>query len=590
MSENPTTAESIPAPDPEPDPAPGRAADSAAEPEPAAAPELSIAAVPAVEPAAAAAAPGSPLGSAAAPEPAAEPATAPGPAVHSIAAPDPDPVPELLEAPIPAAPVIPAEAALPIVAGQPAQATGIAPGGGLLRPGTAPRSGRHRVVIIGSGFGGLFSAKALRHKDVEVTLIAATPHHLFQPLLYQVATGILSQGEVAPATREILQRQSNAKVLLGEVVTIDPDARTVTARAPGRTTPYTVEYDSLILATGANQSYFDNPQFAEHAPGLKSIDDALEQRGRIFGAFELAELETDPQARQRRLTFVVVGAGATGVEMAGQIAELAHRALPGEYRRFDPRSARVILVDGVGRVLPAFGDHLSERAAARLTKLGVEIRLNTMVVGMDATGIELKQGDGGHERIEAQTKIWAAGVAASPLGRQLAEKTGAEVDRAGRVKVNPDCTLPGHPELFVIGDLMALDNLPGVAQVAIQSGRYAARQIGHRLDGKPDEGPFHYHDKGSMATVSRLSAVVSIGKLHFSGIIAWFLWLVIHLLYLVGFKNRLTTVLHWTVSFVGRARSERAVTAQQVFARTAMNGAVAPGLGPMPDGDHDRLM
>lgn len=442
-----------------------------------------------------------------------------------------------------------------------------------------PRSGQHRVVVVGSGFGGLFAAKALRRKDVSVTVVAATPHHLFQPLLYQVATGILSQGEVAPATREILERQGNARVLLGEVVAVDPALRTVTARAPGRTSPYTLEYDSLIVATGANQSYFGNPRFAEHAPGLKSIDDALEQRGRIFGAFELAELETDPQARARRLTFVVVGAGATGVEMAGQIAELAHRALPGEFRRIDPSTARVVLVDGVGKVLPAFGDHLSERAAARLTKLGVEIKLNTMVVGMDATGIELKHRDGEPERIEAQTKVWAAGVAASPLGRQLAEATGAEVDRAGRVRVGPDCTLPGHPEVFVVGDLMALDDLPGVAQVAIQSGRYAARQIGRRLDRKPDEGPFHYHDKGSMATVSRLSAVVSIGKLHFSGIVAWFLWLVIHLLYLVGFKNRLTTVLHWTVSFVGRGRSERAVTAQQVFARTAMTGPPAPGTG-----------
>jgi len=256
--------------------------------------------------------------------------------------------------------------------------------------------------------------------------------------------------------------------------------------------------------------------------------------------------------------------------MAGQIAELAHRALPGEFRGVDTRAARIVLVDALPNVLSTFGDHLSEKAKQRLEKLGVEVRLDAMVDDVDATGIDIKQKDGHHERIEAQTKIWAAGVAASPLGAQVAKAVGAEVDRAGRVKVLPDCTLPGHPEIFVVGDLMALNNLPGVAQVAIQSGRYAARQIGLRLDGKPADPPFHYHDKGSMATVSRLSAVASVGKLRFAGFAAWVLWLVVHLMYLVGFKNRLTTVLHWTVSFVGRGRSERAVTAQQVFARLAL--------------------
>jgi NADH dehydrogenase len=431
----------------------------------------------------------------------------------------------------------------------------------------------HRVVVIGSGFGGLFATRALRHAKVQVTMVAATPHHLFQPLLYQVATGILSQGEVAPATREILARQRNARVLLGEVTDIDPDSRKVTARAPGRRELFHVEYDSLIVATGANQSYFGNDEFAEFAPGLKSIDDALEQRGRIFGAFELAELEPDPELERRRLTFVVVGAGATGVEMAGQIAELAHRALPGEFRRIDTRTARIVLVDGAPLVLPAFGEPLSSKAAARLRELGVEIRLNEMVVGLDASGIELKGQDGGHERIEALTKIWAAGVSASPLGRNLAEHAGAEVDRAGRVKVNPDCSLPGYPNVFVVGDGMALDDLPGVAQVAIQSGRHAARQIALRLDGKPAGEPFHYHDKGSMATISRFNAVASIGRLRLSGFVAWVLWLVVHLMYLVGFKHRITTVLHWAVSFVGRGRSERAVTVQQVFGRTALERA-----------------
>jgi NADH dehydrogenase len=277
--------------------------------------------------------------------------------------------------------------------------------------------------------------------------------------------------------------------------------------------------------------------------------------------------------RRRLLTFVVVGAGATGVEMAGQIAELAHRALPGEFRRIDPREARIVLLDGGEAVLSTFGERLSVRAAARLERMGIEIRLGAMVVEMDELGIEVKEKDGTHERIEAVTKVWAAGVAGSPVGRQLAQAAGAEVDRAGRVRVNPDCTLPGFPEVFVIGDLMALDELPGVAQVAIQSGRYAAAQIIHRVAGKPVEGPFTYHDKGSLATVSRFCAVVSIGhRVRMSGFVAWLLWLGVHLFYLVGFKNRLTTVVHWAVSFVGRGRSQRAVTAQQVFARTAMQG------------------
>jgi NADH:ubiquinone reductase (H+-translocating) len=434
----------------------------------------------------------------------------------------------------------------------------------------ADSNGKHRVLIIGSGFGGLFATRALRRADVDITLLAMTPHHLFQPLLYQVATGILSQGEIAPATREILRRQRNARVLLGEAVATDPEQRTVTARAPGREEPFTIGYDSLIVATGASQSYFGHDEYAEFAPGLKSIDDALELRGRIFGAFELAELETDPVKRARWLSFAVVGAGATGVEMAGQIAELAHRALPDEYRLANTRKARVVLLDGVDAVLPAFGDHLSERAKQRLEQLGVEVRLGTMVVGVDVEGITVSVHGGPHERIEAITKIWAAGVAAAPFSHRLAAATGAETDRAGRIKVLPDCTLPDHPEIYVVGDGMALDGLPGVAQVAIQSGRHAARMIEAKLNGRPAQEPFVYHDKGSMATVSRFSAVASVGRIHLYGLMAWFLWLTIHLLYLVGFRHRVTTLLHWFVSFIGRARSERAVTAQQVFGRTAL--------------------
>jgi NADH dehydrogenase len=298
---------------------------------------------------------------------------------------------------------------------------------------------------------------------------------------------------------------------------------------------------------------------------MKSIDDALELRGRIFGAFELAELATDPQEIDRLLTFVVVGAGATGVEMAGQITELARRALVGDFRRIDSRTARVILLDAAPNVLPSFGDRLSESAARRLRDIDVEVQLNTKVVAMDRDGIEVEDADGRHRRIPAFCKIWAAGVQASPLGAQLATQSGAELDRAGRVLVQPDLTLPGHPEVHVVGDMASLNGYPGVAQVAIQGARHAAR----RIKGGPPK-PFVYKDKGSMATVSRFHAVASIKGMRFSGFVAWLLWLAVHLVYIVGFKKRVTTVLHWAVSFVGRGRSERVATEQQVLARLAL--------------------
>ena len=438
---------------------------------------------------------------------------------------------------------------------------------------------RHRVLIIGSGFGGLFAAKALRRAEVDVTVLAGTPHHLFQPLLYQVATGILSQGEIAPATREILRRQRNSRVLLGTAVGIDTAARRVTARAPGRTAPYSIGYDSLIVATGASGSYFGHNEYAQHAPGLKSIDDALDLRGRIFGAFELAELEEDPAARARRLTFVVVGAGATGVEMAGQIAELAHRSLRGEFRRIDPRSARILLVDGADAVLPAFDPGLSERTQRKLAELGIEVRLKTMVTDMDARSVTLKHADGSEERIESMVKVWAAGVAASPFAAELAAATEAPTDRAGRIEVLPDCTIPGHPEIFVVGDVMALNNLPGVAQVAIQSGQYAAAQITARLQGRTGKPAFEYHDKGSLATISRFNAVAHVGPIRVTGLIAWLLWLFVHLAYLVGFEQRVTTLFHWAVSFAGRGRAERAVTARQVFGKPVQNGSPVAAAG-----------
>jgi NADH dehydrogenase len=435
-------------------------------------------------------------------------------------------------------------------------------------PVGASPSGRPRVVIIGSGFGGLFAAKALKRAPVDVTVIGKTSHHLFQPLLYQVATGILSEGEIAPPTREILRHQQNARVVLGEVTDVDLAARTVTSTILGRTTVH--PYDELIVAAGAGQSYFGNDRFAEFAPGMKSIDDALELRGRIFGAFELAELATDPAERDRLLTFVVVGAGPTGVEMAGQIAELAHRTLRRDFRTIDPTQARVILLDAAPQVLPPFGEKLGERARRHLNEIGVEVQLGAMVTDLDANGLEVKDRDGQVRRISAATKVWAAGVQASPLGRLLAEQSGAEIDRAGRINVQPDLTLPGHPEVHVVGDMMALAKLPGVAQVAIQGGRYAADQITRRIAGRQPRGPFHYRDKGNMATISRFSAVADIKNLEFEGFFAWVLWLVVHLMYIVGFKSRVTAVLHWVVSFLGRGRAERVATQQQVYGRLAL--------------------
>ncbi|MGB0101354.1 MAG: NAD(P)/FAD-dependent oxidoreductase [Nocardioides sp.] len=429
---------------------------------------------------------------------------------------------------------------------------------------------RHQVVVIGSGFGGLFGTKALRRADVDVTMVAKTTHHLFQPLLYQVATGILSQGEIAPPTREILSSQDNAQVLLGEVSDIDLDARTVTSQVLGRET--VTPYDSLIVAAGAGQSYFGNDHFSEFAPGMKSIDDALELRGRIFGAFEMAELgATRGDNVDHLLTFVVVGAGPTGVEMAGQIAELAHRTLKKDFRAINSRHARVVLVDAAPQVLPPFGHKLGEKAKAELEKLGVEVVLGAMVTDVDERGIEMKFKDGRVERIDSVTKIWAAGVQANPLGRTLSEQTGAPLDRAGRISVNSDLTLPGHPEVFVVGDMIALDNLPGVAQVAIQGAKYAAKEIDNRLKAKPSEGPFHYFDKGSMAIISRFRAVALIGKLRLTGVLAWLMWLALHLIYITGFKNRITALLHWFVSFIGRGRSERTTTEQQIFARSALS-------------------
>jgi NADH dehydrogenase len=437
----------------------------------------------------------------------------------------------------------------------------------MSHPG-ATASDRHKVVIIGSGFGALNAAQKLKRADVDIKLIAKTTHHLFQPLLYQVATGIISEGEIAPPTRLILRDQRNCQVLLGEVTHINLARKTVDSLLLRHT--YCTPYDSLIVAAGAGQSYFGNDQFAEFAPGMKTIDDALELRGRILGAFEQAERSSDPERRAKLLTFVVVGAGPTGVEMAGQIAEMADSTLKGAFRHIDPTKARVILLDAAPAVLPPMGEKLGKLAQKRLEKMGVEIQLNAMVTGVDANGITVKDPDGTIRRIESATKVWSAGVAASPLGKDLAEQSGVELDRAGRVKVLPDLTIPGNPDVWVVGDMMAVDGVPGMAQGAIQGGKYAANLIKAELKGADPAArePFKYFDKGSMATVSRFNAVAKVGKIEFGGFIAWLAWLVLHLVYLVGFKSKIVTILSWSVTFLGRDRGQLTITEQQAYART----------------------
>jgi NADH:ubiquinone reductase (H+-translocating) len=454
----------------------------------------------------------------------------------------------------------------------------------------------HRVVIVGAGFGGLFAAKFLRRAPVQVTVVDRANYHLFQPLLYQLATGILSEGEIAPPIREVLRRHDNVTVEMATVTAFDLEARTVTASRPDSGVR-TYDYDSLIVGAGAAQSYFGHDEFARFASGMKTVDDALELRGRIFGSFEMAENEEDPLARAAWLTFVVVGGGATGVELAGQIAELSRSGLRGNFRRIDPRDAQVVLVDGGREILAAFGDRLSEKAAAELRRLGVTIRTETVVTGVDPFGVDLRVADGSSERLVARTKIWAAGVSASPLAGLLAEASGASCDRAGRIEVLPDCTLPGHPEVFAIGDMMALENLPGVAEVAMQSGIHAANTIKRRLHGK-EAAPFHYRDLGSMATISRFHAVVSFKGIRASGFLGWLMWLFVHITFLTGFRNRLSATLHWATTLPTNRRTQRTVTVRQTLARRAIEDAggaelighliARPGSGdlaPTPDRD-----
>jgi NADH dehydrogenase len=408
-----------------------------------------------------------------------------------------------------------------------------------------------RVVILGCGFGGLFAARALRGAPVEVTVVDRTNHHLFQPLLYQVATAGLAAPAVAEPIRRILSGQRNTTVLYGEAQRVDVSAKRVILE-----NGEALDYDRLILATGARDSYFGHDEWAQHAPGLKTLEDAFDIRRRVLLAFEHAERESDPVTRAGWLTFVVIGAGATGVEMAGMLAEIARHTLKGEFRRYDPRNARVVLVEGMDRVLPPYPPELSERARLQLERLGVTVWLGRRVTGIDNGGVQL-----GGERLEARTVIWCAGVAGSALGATL----GVPLDRGGRVIVEPDLSVPGHPEVQVVGDLALLPShqppVPGVAPAAKQMGRHAARNILAALAGKPAR-PFRYRDYGQLATIGRSAAVAMFGRIRIWGWLAWVAWLTAHIYFLIGFRNRLVVLIDWAWAYWTFERSARIVISE----------------------------
>ena len=414
---------------------------------------------------------------------------------------------------------------------------------------------RHRVVVVGGGFGGLPATRLLARSEIDITLIDRRNHHLFQPLLYQVATGILSPGAISPVLRHILRKRQNVNVVLSGVTGFDLDRRIVhTTSLPGEVAEYA--YDSLIVAAGAGQSYFGHDEFAMIAPGMKTIDDAMELRRRVYGALEIAENLSDQALQRFWMTFVIVGGGPTGVELAGQIRELAYRSLRKDFRTIDPAAVRVILVDGGKEPLATFGGELSARARKELEKMGVELRMGLRVVGVDPFGVNTESAEGETGRVDCGTVIWAAGVQASPLAGLLAEATGAETDRAGRIAVLPDLSLPGHPEVFAIGDMATLDNLPGVCEVAMQGGLHAANTIKRRLKGGASV-PFKYRDLGSAAAIGRFKAIVSVRGLRLSGFPGFIVWMFVHLAFLNGFGSRFTAIWRWAAAMIGRARPER---------------------------------
>jgi NADH:ubiquinone reductase (H+-translocating) len=418
-------------------------------------------------------------------------------------------------------------------------------------------------VIVGGGFAGLFAARELRDDQFAVTLIDRTDHHLFQPLLYQCATGILSEGQITAPLRKVLARHRNLDTVMAEVIGIDPDARQVICRRPmGQQIEF--PYDSLVVAAGVEQSYYGHDEFSVWAPGMKTISDALTIRRRVFGAFETADSATDPGERKRRLTFALVGAGPTGVELAGQIRELATKTLRAEFRHIEPEDARVLLFDGGDAPLASFGADLSGKATQSLRKLGVELHMGSIATSVDGNGLTVRDRTGAETRYQAGTVLWTAGVAAPPLAGALAKATGAQQDRSGRIAVDGYLNVPGHPDIFVVGDMMSLRKLPGVAEVAMQSGLYAGRRIRYQVTGQGAAGPFRYHDLGSAAYISRGDAVVAAGPVRLNGLPGWLAWLFIHIAFLTGFRNRAGAILSWFAAFSRDARRERSFTSRQV--------------------------
>ncbi len=415
---------------------------------------------------------------------------------------------------------------------------------------------RHRVVILGGGFGGLYAARCLKRAPVDVTVIDRRNFHLFQPLLYQVATSGLSPGDIVSPIRWILKRQRNTRVWMAEATGIDVAGKLVTL------TDGDVPYDSLIVATGARHHYFGRDEWETHAPGLKSLEDATEIRRRVLSAFEVAERTKDPAGREEWLSFVVVGGGPTGVELAGALGELARDTLRNDFRAIDPKSARIVLLEGTDRVLPTYPPSLSAKCERSLARLGVTVRTKTLVTELSASAVTVRSGDT-TEILPCRTVLWAAGVNASPFGQVLSHATGAGLDKIGRVLVDPDLTVPDHPDIFVIGDLANFSHqtgapLPGVAPVAMSQGRYAANVIRRRLAGKSIK-PYTYFNKGELATIGRASAVANFGKLRFSGYPAWLLWLFVHLMYLVEFQNRVLVFVQWAWSYLTRGRGTRII-------------------------------
>jgi NADH:ubiquinone reductase (H+-translocating) len=447
-------------------------------------------------------------------------------------------------------------------------------------------SSRHKVVIVGGGFAGLFAARALKRSDISVTVIDRNQYHLFQPLLYQCATGILSEGKIAAPLRDVLKKHKNVDCVAADVIDVDTDRRQVIALRPGGE-HIEFPYDDLIIAAGVRTGYFGHDELALWAPGMKTIGDALAIRRRVFGAFEMAETATSPEERRRWLTFALVGAGPTGVELAGQIREVATKTLRSEYRNIKPEEARVLLFDGGSAPLASFGPKLSEKAAQTLQKLGVELHMHSIVTNVRVGLLQVRSADGSTTDYDVGTALWSAGVEAPPLAAAVAKATGAERDRAGRILVEDNCTIPGHPNIYVVGDTMSLRKLPGVAEVAMQSGLYVGHRIRKQVAGQQEDKPFTYHDLGSAAYLSRGKAVVSAGPLKTGGFLGWWVWLFIHIGFLTGYRNRVGAVLSWWFAFTRDLRRERTFTTEYIDTTRDIYTSTPPLLEDTPTAPPD---